>query len=156
MNKDEITDILNQEVRKAANSHVSQEDAHWNSISDARQQTKALQNICTSRRAGLKIRFDNLRHQSIKIELPLDPIQVTAALKKHQEMVVNEMENLLTWLGEVTEDLVRKDVRLVERTERVYTSPSEERNVRLERLFRLADLCGAREQLPSIDVLGEE
>ncbi|KAH4939163.1 hypothetical protein HBI67_065830 [Parastagonospora nodorum] len=147
VNKHAIVDILSKEIRAATNSQVSREEANMNRTSDARQELRALKNICTTRRSGLKIRYDNLRHQEIEIQLPVDRDQVTTAAGKYQKLVTTDMDNLLHWLDEVVKDLTRRDVSLVERIDRVYSERTEGCNQRLERLHNLADLCGVRGRL---------
>lgn len=105
--------ILKREIRDAKYFDPTTSDLLWDSTMDSRHQIKELKNIYTNRRTALKIRYDNLRHKKIELEQPLKHAQVSAAAEKYQKLVVKDMDDLLHWLDEITEDLVRKDLSLI-------------------------------------------
>jgi hypothetical protein len=75
---------------------------------------KNLKAVCERHHAALQVRYDNLRHKAVKLELPLDSVRVTIDMEKQQKMVVKEMEDLMFWLHKATKELRDRDLRLLD------------------------------------------
>jgi hypothetical protein len=75
---------------------------------------KNLKAVCERHHAALQVRYDNLRHKAVKLELPLDSVRVTTDMEKQQKMVVKEMEDLMFWLHKFTKELRDRDLGLLD------------------------------------------
>jgi hypothetical protein len=113
-NKETI--VGNEEAESTSHTERGKRDNHGTSYGMARERIriKSLKVACEKRHAALKVRYDNLRHKAVKLELPLDRVRVTADIEKQQTMVVKEMEDLMAWLHEITKDLTERDLRLLD------------------------------------------
>jgi hypothetical protein len=93
--KDNIIRILNGEINAHEDVNTRQRNGALDGMIQERIRIKSLKIACKRRHAALKVRYDNLRHKDVKLELPLDRVRVTADMKKQQTMVVKEMEGLI-------------------------------------------------------------